>query len=318
MDIFALVVGCFALGLIARNLEPKTVQFASVINRLIIYVFFPSVVLSTAPDIVLNQSAIFVFASPWVIGFLLFIPFCLWLSRRLQLSHQEEGVLILLSILGNTAFLGIAMVRSLLGEDSVPQAILYDQMGSFMILAILGAIVIAIYSPNNVHRQNGGKQPAETKRMPPVSSIVKNIICFPPFLALMLSFFIPSTESMGALLPVLKLIGSAIVPMALIVIGLQIELKVEKRHRGVLLAILGLKMLILPALTLAAAFLLGISSLQLKTSVLQAAMPPMVTPAIMLIEARIAPKLTASVLGIGTLAAFIALPAWAYLLNQFF
>lgn len=318
MDIFALVVGCFSLGLIIRNLNPSSLCLTNGINKLIIYVLFPCVVLSTTPDIDFNQSAVFTFTSAWVIGLFVFIPLCLWLSRRLKISPEEEAVLILLSILGNTAFVGIAMVNTLLGKEYVPSAVLYDQLGSFMILATLGAAIVAVYSPNAKQEQahESKANPSIWGKMPPLYSIVKSIISFPPFIALLISFFIPSSQSFGALLPILKWVGSAIVPLALIVIGLQIEIRVEPHHRKILLIALGLKMLILPALTFVIAMALNISNTQMKASVLQAAMPPMMTPAIMLIEARIAPRLTASILGIGTLASFITLPICTYLLNQ--
>ena len=47
-------------------------------------------------------------------------------------------------------------------------------------------------------------------------------------------------------------------------------------------------MLLLPSITLTAAVILGIANPQFHAAVFQAAMPPMVTPAIMLMEARIA------------------------------
>lgn len=307
MEIFSLVVGCFAIGLIAKSIEPKIVNISSYINKLIINVIFPIIILSIMPDLEFNTSLVFVALTPWI-GFVVFIPCAIWVSRVLKLDDSERAVVILLSILGNTAFLGIGMARSFLGEESIASAILYDQLGSFMILSTLGTTIIAIYS-NKGNKKGGSSKPSAT-------TVIQKVISFPPFIALIISFFIPSTASFGSLLELFKLIGSTIVPLALIVIGLQIELKVEKRHRKPILAVICMKMLVLPTLTLVAAIAFGISNPQFNASVFQAAMPSMVTPAIMLIEARIAPKLAASILGIATLAGFITLPAWAYLLTN--
>ena len=309
MEIFILVIVCFLAGLITQKIEPKTVQWSSWINKLIINLIFPGIILATAPDIRFSSDSLFVAASPWVFGCLFFVPLCIWLSRKFDLSREEEAVLILLSILGNTAFLGIAMVRTFLGEASIPSAVLYDQLGSFLILATIGSIVIAVYSSQ-------GKD--GNHRLPAMTVLLRKIICFPPFMTLIISFLIPSTESLGVLIVPLKWLGALIIPLALIAIGLQIDFRVEARHRKIILMVLCLKMLVLPVLTLAAAKALGISNPQFNASVFQAAMPPMLTPAIMLIEARIAPKLAASVLGIGTISSFISLPAWAYLINNVF
>jgi len=307
MEIFALVIGCFAIGLIARSIEPRTILLSSWINKIIINLIFPIMVLSAAPDIKFSINSLFVVLAPWLCGACLFIPFCVWASRKLHLSHQEEAVVILLSILGNTAFLGLGMVRAFLGESSIPSAVLYDQMGSFMILSIVGTIVIAVYSHQGADKES---------RIPSITTILRKVISFPPFIALFISFFIPSTESLGPFLVPFKWIGGAIVPLALIVIGLQIELRVDTRHHRPIFLVLCLKMLVLPLLTLISAIVFGVSNPQFSTSVFQAAMPPMVTPAIMLINARIAPKLAASILGIGTLTGFITLPLWAHLLTN--
>lgn len=306
MNIFIFVIGCFAVGLTARHVEPKTIQLSHWINKAIINLIFPIMVLSSAPDIKFSSSSVFIIASPWLLGCLFLIPLCIWASRKFGLDRQEEAVMILLSLLGNTAFLGIGMVRAFLGEASIPSAVLYDQMGSFMLLSIIGTLVIAIYS----HQGNKTE-----KRIAWVWIILRKILSFPPFIALCTSFFIPSTDSFGSFLPILKWIGAAIVPLALIVVGLQIEFRVKKKHRLPILFALGLKMLVLPLATLLSAKVAGVSNPQFNVAILQSAMPPMVTPAIMLISAGIAPRLAASILGIGTLAGFVTLPLWAYFLT---
>ena len=173
MEIFTLVISCFAIGLIARNIEPRTIQLSHWINKIIINLILPVIVLSTAPDIRFNSSSLFVITAPWIFGCLLFIPLCIWLSRKLHLNRQEEAVVILLSILGNTAFIGIAMTRSFLGEASIPPAILYDQLGNFTILATLGTIVIAIYKNQTDLEKNGA--------CPSATTIIRKVVCFPPF-----------------------------------------------------------------------------------------------------------------------------------------
>lgn len=304
METFALVVGCFAAGLIARNIEPRTVKLSGWLNKLIINFILPAIVLSTVPNIEFDSNALFLMFAPWA-GCLIFVPLCIWIAARLGFDREQQGALILLSILGNTAFLGIGMVRSFLGDNSVPDAVLYDQLGSFIILATLGTAVIAIYSPY----QN-------TNTRVSALTILRKIVLFPPFISLVVGLCLPSTDVFGFSIDVLKWIGGSIVPMALIVIGLQLELRVDPKQRTPMLCILGLKMILLPVLTLLAAISLNIEQTQFDVAVFQAAMPPMVTPAIMLIEAKIAPKLTASVLGIGTLVGFITLPLWAYFLTN--
>ena len=77
-------------------------------------------------------------------------------------------------------------------------------------------------------------------------------------------------------------------------------------------------MLFIPLLVLLGAKFLNIDPNVAVPTILQAAMPPMVTGVILLINADIAARFSATVLGFGTLAAAITLPFWFYLTAQFF
>src|SRR3546814_11284944 len=77
----------------------------------------------------------------------------------------------LVTPLGNTTFLGLAMVESLLGEEELTRAIAFDQLGSFLGLAVYGSFTAAHYG-----NRDGGVAPVAL-RLPP----------FPPFIPVLAS-----------------------------------------------------------------------------------------------------------------------------------
>lgn len=98
------------------------------------------------------------------------------LSRLLKWDRATTGCFLLLIALGNTSFLGLPIVQAFFGDTGIPFALLYDQLGSFLALAIYGSFILAVYG-----RQGGKQNPA---------SIVKKIFMFPPFIALILAFLL--------------------------------------------------------------------------------------------------------------------------------
>ncbi|MGC5271650.1 hypothetical protein ACPXAU_24685, partial [Salmonella enterica] len=69
--------------------------------------------------------------------------------------------------LGNTAFMGLAMIESLRGPEALGPAVIADQLGSFVALAVGGVIVAAIYSGEQPHARD----------------VLQRLFTFAPFLA---------------------------------------------------------------------------------------------------------------------------------------
>ena len=71
------------------------------------------------------------------------------LARRLNWTNSRVGALLLVGVLGNTSFLGIEVVRTLLGEDHVAAAVAYDQLGTFLALSLYGTWVAGKYGSSD-------------------------------------------------------------------------------------------------------------------------------------------------------------------------
>lgn len=218
------------------------------------------------------------------------------LGRRLKWSNSRVGALLLVGVLGNTSFLGIEVVRTLLGENHVAAAVAYDQIGTFLALSLYGTWIAGKYGSSDV-----GWRP-----------IVRRISRFTPFVALVVSFGLRTIDLPSELISFLNGVGKSVAPVAMGVLGARFTFRWSEENKRTVLGALGLKMVVVPIALLVVALLVGdIQSTEWSASVLQSAAPPMVTAGIVAISAGFDEELVVSVVGLGTLLSAVSLPLFS-------
>ncbi|MDW8478769.1 MAG: AEC family transporter [Xanthomonadales bacterium] len=273
-------------------------QAAEPLAAIVVRLCLPAAVLLHVPGLALGPAPLAVAAVPWLLlaASLALVELAIRLWPALAAAR---AVLWLLVPLGNTSFLGYPLVEALCGPEALPYAVIYDQFGSFLIVSSFGTWVLA--------RHRGGAPPGGR-------ALLRAILRFPPFLALLLALLLP-----GPLPPVLaqplERLAACILPLAALTVALRLRLRLPAADRPVLVLGLLLKLLALPALALLLAPLLGLAGPAREAAVLEAAMPPMITAAALAAEARLRPELAAALVGYGLVAAVLTLPAWAWLLR---
>lgn len=296
---FILTISYLAIGLVLRRVAVFPKESAPVLNLFVIYISLPALVLLKVPSLVLNKDLLVPVVMPWIM--LIFSAALVLVAARV-FSWQKSvvGVLLLMVPLGNTSFLGIPMVSAFFGDAGVPFAVLYDQFGSFIALATYGTIVLAYY---------GGE--GKTK----VKDVVKKIVTFPPFLALLGALFILRGISYPQAIEILLgSLAATLVPVVMIAVGLQLTF----RFGAGMLAPFGfgllVKLVVAPISALFFCSALGLKGLPVDIAVFEAGMPPMVSAGALAISAGMSPKLTAAFVGFGIVASFATLPILAGLL----
>jgi predicted permease len=221
------------------------------------------------------------------------------LGRRMRWSQARIGALLMVGVLGNTSFLGIEVVRTLLGDSHVAAAVTYDQLGTFLSLSLYGSWI-------------AGKYGAAERGWRPV---VRRLTRFTPFLALIASIALRTVEIPVVLLSTLNGIGQSVAPVAMGVLGMRFTLRWSAHIKWVATSALFIKMFAVPALLLLVAVLTGeVDGIEWSASLLQSAAPPMVTAGIIAIAAGLEEELVVSVVGVGTLLSFVSLPLFALVL----
>jgi len=262
---------------------------ADVINRFVVYVSLPALVLHVMPKLQVRPEHALLVLVPWLtllIGALV----VLGVARACRWPRPVVGALLLCAPLGNTSFLGLPLIAALRGQQAVHYALIYDQLGSFLALSTYGLFVLATYSGDAA---------------PTPAMMAKRVVLFPPFIALVLA--LSPLALPAALDPVLARIGDTLSPLAMFAVGLRLRLR-PPPERSALAFGLGVKMLLVPACALAIVRVLGASDLPADVAVLEAAMPPMLSAAALASMARLAPELCAALAGYGILAALVLVP----------
>ena len=299
-DAFALILTMLALGMLFARLKVLPANAAEVLNLVVLYVCLPAAVLIYVPRLQVDASLLGVIVTPWLLA-VVTVALVTLATRTFGFRRDEHAVLLLCVALGNTSFIGYPMVRALLGEDALPYAVVYDQFGTFVLLSTFGLYVLAKY---------GGDAPPTGKQ------ILLRILKFPPVWALLLGLTVMPEQPPAWIAAGLQKLADALLPLVMLAVGLSIQLKMPRDEVKPLAVGLMLKLLVLPALALPLALLFGLQDKMLQVSVLESAMPTMITAGALAIAHNLAPRLAAALVGYGILLSLLTLPAWLWLLEQ--
>jgi predicted permease len=296
--VLALVIGAFLLGWLVKTIRPVPVVVTAWADKYVLQVALPAVIIAKISKVTFDGDVVLPIAVAWSV-MLIAIAAVLIASRILKWNRSITGALLLVAVLGNTSFLGLGMVESLLGADHLASAIAYDQVGTFVGLALWGSFVASTYGAGE-----SGWRP-----------VLKRLSRFGPFLALLASLVFRIIDLPSDVYPILNGIGKTVAPVAMCALGLRFTLSVS--HSVQVPALLGLisKMALLPGLVYVVSVLVGApQDLAWSTSILQAAAPPMVTAGVVAVGAGLSAELVAFMVGVGTLVSFVSLPLLSLML----
>jgi predicted permease len=296
--VLAVVIGAFLVGWLVKTIRPVPTVVTAWADKYVLQVALPAVIIAKISRVTFDADVVLPIAVAWSV-MLVAIVWVLIASRLMNWSRSVTGALLLVGVLGNTSFLGIGMVESLLGSDHLASAIAYDQVGTFVGLALWGSFVASTYGAGE-----SGWRP-----------ILNRLSRFGPFLALLASLVFRVIELPDDVYSILNGIGKTVAPVAMCALGLRFTLSVDRTVRVPAICGLLAKMVIVPGLVfLVAVVTASPQDLAWSTSILQSAAPPMVTAGVVAVGAGLSGELVAYMVGVGTLVAFVSLPILSLLL----
>ncbi len=290
-----LLLGCLLAGAVLKRIPGFPAQAHQGLNAFIIYLSLPSLTLLYIPKLSLEVALLYPVGMAWLVFLLGMFLFRL-LGEAFNWDPKTQACLMLCAGLGNTSFIGFPLITQFYGEDGLVYAILCDQPGSFLALSTLGMGILAFYS--------GGK--------PSLPQILKQVIRFPPFTAFLISIcLVPFGGLPKVFHPMLEALGGCLTPLALVSIGLQLTLPRQRFPWQSLGVGLGYKLLLAPALIYGLyAGILNQQGLMIDVSVLEAAMGPMITPTILVMEKDLNRPLAGLLIAVGIPLSLITVYAW--------
>jgi predicted permease len=297
---FIIIVVSLIVGILLRKSGRLPDSTPNILNRYVIWIALPAAILATVPTLDLDASHLIPATMPWfvfIVGFVIF-----WIaSKPMGIEKRTLGALLLTGTLGNTSFVGFPMLRALIGEESLKTAIMIDQAGSFLVVSSLGLITANVFSRH------------ETS----VKEILRRIMLFPPFIVLLLALLLRSIEIGDGFTSFFRILSYTLGPAALIAVGYQLRFNKSLLRKKSKVLTLGLtyKLLIAPALVAWCYSLLAIDDQAWLVTSLEAAMPPMITAAIIANEHGLDDELTSLMVGIGIPLSIVTVPLWYLVLG---
>lgn len=298
MENFILIAIFVGLGVLFRKIEAFPDQTAQALNMFALYVALPAVILIKVPQLSFSNNMIVPAIVPWAM-LVLSAVLILLVGKKSGWSKDTIGVLLLVVPIGNTSFMGVPMVNAFFGEEGIPYLIIYDQIGTMMIFATYGSIILALYG------REGEIQ---------IAQVVKRAILFPPTLAFLVGLAFRNWSYPEPVIRGLETLAGMLTPLVMTAIGFQLRIRLSPSVLRPLSFGLVIKLAIAPCVALVGCRLLGLNSLSADISIFEAGMPPMVTAGALAIAAGMVPELAAALVSLGMALAFVSLPLLAALI----
>lgn len=295
---FLLIAVCLVAGFALRSSRALPVDAHKGINAWILYVAFPGVALHYLPSIDWTYELALPLAAPFVVWFGAWVTLKA-VSLRFPLDGKDFGALLLTAGVANTSFVGFPLTQAYFGAEGLRVAVICDQL-TFILLSTLGIVAA-------MHCAHSGA--FDARRM------TIGLLRFPPFVAFIAALTIPRLVSLSSIDPLLQLLGSTLVPLALFSVGMQIRFSKWRDELGLLGLGLGYKLVVAPALLFTIAFVFGIKGIAAQTSVFEGAMAPSITAAIVAAEYELNPRLANLMVSLGIMLSFLTSAGWAALLR---
>lgn len=301
MDSIILLFLCMILGIALQIVKAFPANSHHVLNQFVIYISLPALALFYIPKIEISTKLLFPLGIAWI-GFLLAFLFFTSLGKYFGWSKKLIGCLVLTGGLGNTSFVGFPIIEALYGKKGLETAIIVDQPGTFVVMATLGIIVASIYS----------------KGTPNPKAIASKILFFPPFIAFFLAVMMKllKLDFVQDLQSVFQRLGNTVTPIALVAVGLQLKIDRRSQHWNFLTLGLLFKLIITPLFfVILYKFILKGDGIEVDVSILESAMAPMITAAILASSYGLKPKLSSMMIGFGIPISFLTLAFWYCILS---
>ncbi len=301
-----LIFVCLGLGPLLKRTGRFPATTSQILNQFVLWVAYPALVFIQIPDLLRQITWTWALAIPVSMGW---IQFALALivfhygAKFFPWNRAVGGALVLTAGFGNTSFVGFPLLEALLGPEAVRVGILIDQPGSFLAISTVGIFFATAFSPR------GGK------KIHPGRLAIK-VLCFPPFASLLIAilFALAGGHLSGGVRNMLEKLSALLVPLALLAVGFQLRLSpaLFKRQWRPLAAGLLFKLVLIPAFFwFLYVGVFGSHTFLTKVTLLESAMAPMITSAIIAEELGFDADTSSLMLGVGIPLSLLTVWLWS-------
>ena len=257
----------------------------------IIYFSLPAIVFSKIYPLSLDTKILWlILMFMGIIFFNLFLSYTI--GKMMRLSRVTLATFMIMATFGNTSFIGFSYIDAFYGQDYIVYGVIYDIFGSFLLLVSVGMIIITWGSG----RKNS------------ILNISKSIFLFPPMIMFFITIFAKNFEVPKFIIYTSQNLGSTLVPIAMIAIGMKLELKHIFSKLHIVTVAVVLKMLIVPIIVLFTfKYFYGVDETWVKVTLIEVAMPPMTMAAVLAIKGGLDEKIAINSLVLGVIVSLFTI-----------
>jgi len=297
IGVIAGVLGYVALGVVLRVTKLLSPEDAKPLNTLLIYVALPALVFVTVQTAEVGWALAAIPVLAWALA-IAGVILAWGLSRWMGLAGAAAGAFVLTAAFGNTGYIGYPLASALLGDAGLLRAIFYDIFGNTAAVVTLGALVASRFGDHDL-------------KVNPL----REIVTFPPFIALGLSLMLRSVVVPVPVMDWLGVLGKLVVPLIMVSVGLSLKPAKLKEHLPAASLIAAVKLLVLPML----AWVVGSAVLRddasLRVLVLEAGVPTMMLTLVIGMRFKLDTDLIASAIVVTALASIVTVPLMQLLIS---
>ncbi|MHB8925341.1 MAG: AEC family transporter [Coriobacteriia bacterium] len=284
------VLGYVGLGVALRVSKLLAPEDSKPLNTLLIYVALPALVFTTVQPADVNLRLAVIPALAWVVV-LAGLGVAFFATKAFGLKGAVAGAFLLTAVFGNTGYIGYPVASALMGDTGLVRAIFYDIFGNTAAIVTLGSLVASRVGVHGV-------------KVNPL----KEIVTFPPFIALALALLLRSVSVPILVMDWLGVLGTLVVPLIMVSVGLSLKPKRLKEHLPMVSVIAGIKLVVLPLLAWALGSLLLKDEASIRVLVLEAGVPSMMLTVVVGMRFKLDVDLIASAILVTTVGAIITIP----------
>lgn len=202
-------------------------------------------------------------------------------------DKKQIATLILISVMGNTAFLGYPLVELFFTSKNLSYGIFYDQVHFYTFLILIFPLLTFISKSENVS--------------------FKNSFITPPIIAFLISLILRNFLLPDILFESLNILKQSVTPLVLLYLGTNLDLNISKKDLTPLIFVILLKLILLPYITFYVSNLFKANIIIKNVSTLQSMMPTMMATIIFGSQIGLNKKFIAKAVGITTIFSSITI-----------
>jgi malonate transporter len=302
-----------AIGWLAGRTKPFAGgEAARILSNAAFYVFAPALLFRATARIDLG-------ALPWHALAAFFVPVVAWMllvygqqRRRADAAPARPATRAITAAFGNNAQLGIPMAAALFGEAGLQIHLAVVSLHALILLTVLTLLVEQDIARAAAREAGAGVPLVRTLLLTAKNTVIHPIVL--PVLAGM-AWNLTGAPIPGPVDEVLQMLGTAVVPLCLVAIGLSLGHYGLRGAAGSAVLLATGKLLVQPALVLAVGWGMGLRGLPLTVIVMAAAMPTGANALMFAQRYRSQEGEATAAIVVSTLAFAATAPLWLLLLQ---